>query len=92
MASSGIEEVESVMTAAEYSESVYQWLVQAYHWQSFAAGTTFTVMSAVYRKTIPQFAANVAYMAYQSTMFRSQQQQQTSQQQQRQETNGELHL
>jgi len=29
---------EQTMTAAEYSESVYQWMVQAYRWHSLAAG------------------------------------------------------
>jgi len=29
---------ETIMTAAEYSESVYQWLQQAYQWQALAVG------------------------------------------------------
>ena len=27
-----------IMTAAEYSEAVYQWLQQAYQWQALAVG------------------------------------------------------
>ena len=30
--------VEGIMTAAEYSEAVYQWLQQAYQWQALAVG------------------------------------------------------
>ena len=29
---------ETIMTAAEYSEAVYQWLQQAYQWQALAVG------------------------------------------------------
>ena len=29
---------DAIMTAAEYSESVYQWLQQAYQWQALAVG------------------------------------------------------
>ena len=32
---------ETIMTAAEYSESVYQWLQQAYQWQALAVGKYF---------------------------------------------------
>ena len=39
------------MTAAEYSESVYQWLVQAHQWHTFVAGMisrNFLVISVVH--------------------------------------------
>ena len=29
---------ETIMTAAEYSEAVYEWLQQAYQWQALAVG------------------------------------------------------
>ena len=29
---------DTIMTAAEYSESVYQWLQQAHQWQALAVG------------------------------------------------------
>ena len=32
---------ETSMTAAEYSEAVYQWLQQAYQWQALAVGRQF---------------------------------------------------
>ena len=32
---------ETIMTAAEYSEAVYQWLQQAYQWQALAVGKYF---------------------------------------------------
>ena len=32
---------ETIMTAAEYSESVYQWLQQAYQWQALAVGKSY---------------------------------------------------
>ena len=34
------------MTAAEYSESVYQWLVQAHQWHTFVAGIWTNVTSS----------------------------------------------
>ena len=32
---------ETIMTAAEYSDAVYQWLQQAYQWQALAVGKYF---------------------------------------------------
>ena len=29
---------DAIMTAAEYSDAVYQWLQQAYQWQALAVG------------------------------------------------------
>ena len=40
-ASENMASEETIMTAAEYSESVYQWLQQAYQWQALAVGKYF---------------------------------------------------
>jgi len=44
---------DTIMTAAEYSESVYQWLQQAHQWQALAVGfpTYMAYQSALHRNT-----------------------------------------
>ena len=39
---------ETIMTAAEYSESVYQWLQQAHQWQALAVGKSRVLGILVY--------------------------------------------
>ena len=56
---------EPVMTAAEYAESVNQWLQQAYQWQVIALGKKFTVISwlPVNESQILGFPSYLAYQA-----------------------------
>ena len=39
---------DTIMTAAEYSESVYQWLQQAHQWQALAVGKSRVLGILVY--------------------------------------------
>ena len=43
---------DAIMTAAEYSESVYQWLQQAYQWQALAVGKLIHLTITVLLLTI----------------------------------------
>ena len=42
---------DTIMTAAEYSESVYQWLQQAHQWQALAVGKSQVFGILVYSWT-----------------------------------------
>ena len=42
---------DTIMTAAEYSESVYQWLQQAHQWQALAVGKSQVFVILVYSWT-----------------------------------------
>jgi len=44
---------ETIMTAAEYSDSVYQWLQQAYQWQTLAVGfPTYMAYQSALQRTV----------------------------------------
>ena len=40
---------DAIMTAAEYSDAVYQWLQQAYQWQALAVGKITVSLTKICR-------------------------------------------
>ena len=53
---------DTIMTAAEYSESVYQWLQQAHQWQALAVGKSRVLGILVNSWKFLSFSYNHAYI------------------------------
>ena len=56
------------MTAAEYSESVYQWLVQAHQWHTFVAGISIYLLT--YMRVFCHAVSRWRHLAHMNMTYR----------------------